>query len=169
MNNKCIYFVEGSCEKQLISALKEAPAKLVPGKIKVFNTVQNIIPKSQILSIQSGTMVVLVFDTDVSETTKLKKNIELLKRYCGKIKIIFLAQVLNFEEELVRCSDVKVVTELTKSDSLNNFKTDFCRMKIKDCRLMLKRHNLDCLRLWATKVPKHFAFIENNCSNIKIK
>jgi hypothetical protein len=169
MNNKCIYFVEGTCEKQLISALKEAPAKLVPGKIKVFNTVQNIIPKSQILSIQSGTMVVLVFDTDTNETTKLKKNIELLKRYCGKIKIIFLAQVLNLEDELVRCSDVKVINELTKSDSTSNFKTDFCRMKIKDCRLMLKRHNLDCSRLWTTKVPKHFAFIENNCSNIKIK
>ena len=29
MNNKCIYFVEGTCEKQLISALKEALAKLI--------------------------------------------------------------------------------------------------------------------------------------------
>ena len=78
MNNKCIYFVEGTCKKQLISALKEAPAKLVPGKIKVFNTVQNIIPKSQILSIQSGTMVVLVFDTDINTPSKL---VELFKKH----------------------------------------------------------------------------------------
>ena len=67
MNNKCIYYVEGPCEQQLIAALKEAPERLIPGKIKVFNVVQNLIPKSQMLSIQAGTTVVLVFDTDVSQ------------------------------------------------------------------------------------------------------
>ena len=51
MNNKCIYYVEGPCEQQLIAALKEAPERLIPGKIKVFNVVQNLIPKSQMLSI----------------------------------------------------------------------------------------------------------------------
>ena len=48
MNNKCIYYVEGPCEQQLIAALKETPARLIPGKVKVFNVVQNLIPKSQI-------------------------------------------------------------------------------------------------------------------------
>ena len=66
--NKCIYYVEGPCEQQLIAALKETPGKLIPGKVKVFNVVQNLIPKSQMLSIQAGTTVVLVFDTDVSQT-----------------------------------------------------------------------------------------------------
>lgn len=51
MNNKCIYYVEGPCEQQLIAALKETPARLIPGKVKVFNVVQNLIPKSQMLSI----------------------------------------------------------------------------------------------------------------------
>ncbi len=51
MNNKCIYYVEGPCEQQLVAALKENPAKLIPGKIKVYNVVQNLIPKSQLLSI----------------------------------------------------------------------------------------------------------------------
>ena len=110
MNNKCIYYVEGPCEQQLIAALKEEPKKLLPGKIKIFNVVQNLIPKSQMLSIQSGTIVVLVFDTDVSKTLNLKKNLELLARYCGRLKIVFLPQVLNLEEELVRCTDVKIVT-----------------------------------------------------------
>ena len=40
-------------------------------------------------SIQAGTTVVLVFDTDVPQTSNLKKNLELLTRYCGKLKIIF--------------------------------------------------------------------------------
>ena len=99
MNNKCIYYVEGPCEQQLIAALKQNPAKLIPGKIKVLNVIQNLIPKSQMLSIQSGTTVVLVFDTDVEQTAKLKKNLELLTRYCGKLQIIFLPQVLNLEDE----------------------------------------------------------------------
>ena len=95
MINKCIYYVEGPCEQQLISALKETPEKLIPGKIKVFNVVQNLIPKSQMLSIQTGTTIVLVFDTDVSLSSTLKKNIELLVRYCGELKVIFLPQVFN--------------------------------------------------------------------------
>ena len=73
MNNKCIYYVEGPCEQQLIAALKETPARLIPGKVKVFNVVQNLIPKSQMLSIQAGTTVVLVFDTDVSQISILKR------------------------------------------------------------------------------------------------
>ena len=77
MNNKCIDYVEGPCEQQLIP----------------------------MLSIQAGTTVVLVFDTDVPQTSNLKKNLELLTRYCGKLKIIFLPQVLNLEDELVRCTD----------------------------------------------------------------
>lgn len=168
MNNKCIYYVEGPCEQQLIAALKETPARLIPGKVKVFNVVQNLIPKSQMLSVQAGTTVVLVFDTDVSQTSNLKKNLELLTRYCGKLKIIFLPQVLNLENELVRCTDVRTVMELTKSGSVKNFKTDFCKIKTKDCRSMLERHKLDYPRLWMTKVPEAFNFVDNNSFQIKI-
>ena len=168
MNNKCIYYVEGPCEQQLIAALKETPARLIPGKVKVFNVVQNLIPKSQMLSIQAGTTVVLVFDTDVSQTSNLKKNLELLTRYCGKLKIIFLPQVLNLENELVRCTDVRTVMELTKSGSVKNFKTDFCKIKTKDCRSMLERHKLDYPRLWMPKVPEAFNFVDNNSFQIKI-
>ena len=168
MNNKCIYYVEGPCEQQLIAALKETPARLIPGKVKVFNVVQNLIPKSQMLSIQAGTTVVLVFDTDVSQTSNLKKNLELLTRYCGKLKIIFLPQVLNLENELVRCTDVRTVMELTKSGSVKNFKTDFCKIKTKDCRSMLESHKLDYPRLWMTKAPEAFNFVDNNSFQIKI-
>ena len=132
MNNKCIYYVEGPCEQQLIAALKEAPERLIPGKIKVFNVVQNLIPKSQ-----------------MSENH-------------------FFPQVLNLEDELVRCTDVRTAMELTKSGSVKNFKTDFCKMKAKDCRSMLERHKLDYARLWMTKTPEAFSFVENNSFQIKI-
>ena len=90
-----------------------------------------------------------------------------LTRYCGKLKIIFLPQVLNLEDELVRCADVRTAMELTKSGSVKNFKTDFCKMKTKDCRSMLERHKLDYARLWMTKTPEAFSFVENNSSQIK--
>ena len=125
------YYVEGSCEQQLIAALKEAPERLIPGKIKVFNVVQNLIPKSQ-----------------MSENH-------------------FFPQVLNLEDELVRCTDVRTAMELTKSGSVKNFKTDFCKMKAKDCRSMLERHKLDYARLWMTKTPEAFNFVENNSFQIK--
>ena len=168
MNNKCIYYVEGPCEQQLVAALKESPSKLIPGKVKVYNFVQNLIPKSQMLSIQSGTTVVLAFDTDVEQTTNLKKNLELLNRYCGKLHIVFLPQVLNLEDELVRCTDVKSVIELTKSKGIRNFKTDFCKLKTKECRTMLERHGLKIEQIWSTKVPEVFSFAESNSDQIKL-
>lgn len=168
MNNKCIYYVEGPCEQQLVAALKENPAKLIPGKIKVYNVVQNLIPKSQLLSIQCGTTIVLVFDTDVEQTTNLKKNLERLRKYCGRLYIVYLPQVLNLEDELVRCTDVQNVVDLTRSNGVRNFKTDFCKLKVKDCRAMLERYGLKTERLWTTKVSEAFAFVESNSNRIKV-
>ena len=37
----------------------------------------------------------------------------------------------------------------------------------KDCRSMLERHKLDYARLWMTKTPEAFSFVENNSSQIK--
>ena len=90
MSSKCIYYVERLCEQQLIAALKENPARLISGKVRVFNVIQNLIPKSQMISIQAGTTVVLVFDTDVPQTANLRENLELLNRYCGKLRIVYL-------------------------------------------------------------------------------
>ena len=74
---------------------------------------------------------------------------------------------MNLEDELVRCTDVRTAMELTKSGSVKNFKTDFCKMKAKDCRSMLERHKLDYARLWMTKTPEVFNFVENNSFQIK--
>lgn len=167
MNNKCIYYVEGSCEQQLINALKQNPSKLIPGKVKVFNIIQKLIPKSQILSIQPGTIITFVFDTDVSVTGYLKKNIQLLKTYCVRVNIIYLPQVLNLEEELARCTDVKTAPELTQSKGNKNFKADFCKLKVQECRNMLERHHIRVEELWTQTVPMDFRFIERNSKFVK--
>lgn len=160
--------MEGACEQQLVSALKEGPQRLIPGKVKVFNVVQNLIPKSQLLSIQPGTTVVLVFDTDIQQTVNLRKNLELLSTYCGRVFIVFFPQVLTLEDELIRATDVKTITELTKSSSNRKFKTDFCRMSPKDCRAMLERHHLNYKTLWMTPPPEGFFFVLNNGDAVKL-
>lgn len=168
MNRKCIYFVEGLCEEQLIKALKEPPAKILYGKVKVFNVIQNIIPKSLLLSIQPGTIFTLAFDTDVKKTDTLIKNIERLTHFCGSIRIVYLPQVLTLEDELVRCTNIKSIPDLTKSNSIKNFKTDFCKITPKDCRFLLERHHPNHERLWTTEPFDIFSFIIPNSPLIKV-
>jgi hypothetical protein len=167
MNNTCVYFVEGACEEKLINALKESPARIAPGKIKIFNVIQNELPRSILISIQPGSRVVFVFDTDVSRTDQLGKNIQRLRKLCSGVKIICLAQVLNVEDELVRCTDVSSPRELTKSRTDKDFKRDFCA--VKDCRALLNRHHLDADRLWTTEPPSEFLFLPRNSSQIRLR
>lgn len=166
MKNNYIYFVEGKCEATLLAALKEQPQKIVSGKVKVFNVIANLIPRSQLLTIQTDTTIIFVFDTDVSVTEQLRKNIELVSMYCSKTKIIFLPQVKNLEDELVRCTDVNNVAELTHSRSNKDFKRDFCALT--NCRDVLNRHQLDVLRLWTQNPPEVFSFVPKNSNAIKL-
>lgn len=166
MNKNCIYFCEGPCDEVLIKALKEEPQLIAPGKTKVFNVVTSFLPKSVLLAIKPNTTVVFVFDTDVELTDKLKKNIEYIDRFCSKSKLVFLPQVKNLEDELVRCSNVAKVIELTQSKSISNFKTDFCR--ISNARAVLLEHQIDVLKLWTTNLPEVFAFVPRNSDLIKL-
>ena len=167
MKNNCIYFAEGKCEERLLNALKENPQKIQSGRVKVFNVIQELIPKSQLVTIQAGTTVVLVFDTDVPNTECLRENIKRLSTLCTKLKLVFLPQVLNFEDELVRSCEIKNVTELTHSRSNKDFKRDFCALK--NVRALLDRANLNMGRIWTEKTPDKFAFIVENSHEIKIK
>ena len=121
MNRKCIYLAEGECEEKLIKALKESPALLIPGKVKRFNAIQNELKTSQLVTFAPGSLVVLVFDTDKPITEHLKNNIPMLKKRCSGVSVVTIAQVLHFEDEIVRCTDVTKAPELTKSQGLNEF------------------------------------------------
>ena len=168
MNRRCIYFVEGECEKQLIAALKTSPERLIPGKVKVYNVIQKLIPKSQLLSIQPKTTVALVFDTDVADRRYLDKNIELIKKHCVSVNIVNLMQVLDFEDEIVRSTDVNEAKELTKSKSTSNFKTDFCRMNPVHCRKLLERHKFDIRKLWVSSPPDAFEDLKQETEKVVV-
>lgn len=165
---RCMYYVEGSCEERLINALKIEPRILVPGKVKVHNVILEELPRREVNMIQAGTMVVFVFDTDVEKTDILKRNIDHVKKYALQAKIVNLAQVMNFEDEIVRATDVKKAQDITKSSSLKGFKNDFCKMKMEDCRNALERHHLDASKLWITKMPSAFEFVQQGSAAVKI-
>lgn len=162
MNKKCIYFVEGSCEKQLIDALKQRPAKLIPGKVKILNPVQRRLSKSLLLTIDPGSIVVFVYDTDKPEAEILLENIALLANLCVSVRVVHLMQVLNIEDELVRSTDVKSAPELTKSRGTGAFKSDFCRLTPLACRSLLDRHHLNAGKLWNTPSPAPYDRISRN-------
>lgn len=166
MNSKCVYFAEGECEAQLLNALKQYPEKILPGKVRVFNVVQNVLPKSQLLTLQAGMTVVFVFDTDTDQSEHLRQNIQRVRRYC-RVRLLTAAQVLNLEDELTRCTDVSEVCDLTQSKGRRNFKADFCRMKPEDCRAMLERHRLDMTKLWSEEPPSAFGFLSQNGRSVK--
>ena len=153
-NRKYYYFVEGQCEEKLVKALKLNPALLMPGKVKIFNVVQNIISLSILMSIEPGSAAVLIFDTDKAETDHLKSNINSLKKRCSGVDVLTILQVLNFEDEIERTTDVKNAENLTKSKTVEDFKSTVNRIKDVDFRRMLERHRLDMNELWEKSRPK---------------
>ena len=164
---KCIYLTEGECEEKLIKALKEKPSLIVPGKVKKFNVIQDELPVSLLIQFDPGSMVALVFDTDKEETEHLRKNLELLRSLSFKVEVLTILQVLNFEDEIERATDVDKAQELTKSRTVGDFKSAVNRMKEKEFRNALKRHKLDIGRLWTQKPPKPFGFIRQDSKMIK--
>ena len=100
-----------------------------------------------------------MFDTDVSNTTYLWSNIKRVKEICpSKVKLLFLVQVKNFEEEIVRATDVKKTSDLTSNKSNKDFKRDF--ILLKDLPSVLRKHCFDINKMWRQPVPSPF------CQNI---
>ena len=167
-NRKCYYFTEGQCEEKLVKALKLKPALLKPGKVKLFNVVQNILPVSILMSIEPGSVAVLVFDTDKDETDHLKQNIKLLKKRCTGVEVLTILQVLNFEDEVERATDVNCAENLTRSKTVEDFKSSVNRMKEIDLRRALERNKLSMDTLWTKEPPKSFHFLSQDSGKIKV-
>lgn len=168
-NKKCYYFAEGQCEEKLIKALKTKPSRVIPGKVKRFNVIQNKLPVSILMSLDPGSIVVFVFDTDKKETECLKQNIASLEKICSNVEVFTVVQVLNFEDEIERATDVDRAQDLTRSATIDDFKSAVNKMKEVEFRRALNRHKLDMSALWSMKPPKTFRFISQNAEKIKIR
>ena len=166
-NRQYVYLTEVECEEKLVKALKEKPALIHSGRVEKFNVSQNIIPPRKLMQFALGSVVVLVFDTDKEETEILRKNIALLKSLSFKVEVLTVVQVLNFEDEIERSTDVLHAQDFTRSISVNDFKRAVNRMKEKEFRSALKRHKLNLEKLWSVKPPKGFSFIKQDAEKIK--
>ena len=166
MNTKRIlYLVEGQCEEKLINALKKEPSLVQPGKCKVFNPIGAKLTPNDFISIPIGSVIVLVFDTDVANTDILNHNLKMIRKYGPRCEAILVPQVKNVEDELLRATIVKKIEDLTKSKSHSNFKSDFCSLT--NCRAVLEKYELEMKELWSKNPVGAFEEYPQQSSKIK--
>lgn len=128
-DNTYIYFVEGECEKHIISFLKNN--YIVSGRVLKLNPIQELISATKLRILKPNTVAILIFDTDTNDgLEKLNKNKLLLNRTKNIKDIITVPQVENFEDELIRATVIKNIKKFTKSKSTKDFKRDFLKTKM---------------------------------------
>ena len=82
------YFVEGANEEKILNVLKTDLRLIQPGKVQIFNVVEQEFTKPRFMSIKNGTVVVLVFDTDTGKISTLLSNIKFLKKIHSIVEVI---------------------------------------------------------------------------------
>lgn len=120
------YFVEGECEKKFIDAFKVPPHDFIlPGKVMVFNFINQRISKARIASVRKDTSaIILVYDIDVEKTNILEENIKTLKT-AGFNEIYHVQSIKNFEDEIVHSSNIKKIDDMFNTSSVSAFKAEF--------------------------------------------
>lgn len=162
------YYVEGEDETKLVNILKTQLKMIKSGKVQKLNVVEELITDAMLRPLKTGTIVVLIFDTDTKNLGILNCNITKLKKCNSVSKVITIPQVANLEEELVRSCDIKKITELLNSSSLTDFKRDFIRINNLDAKLL--EHKFDINIFWSQKPPILYQNIdiENDSKEIKL-
>ena len=115
------YYVEGDDEKRLIEVLKTDMRLIIPGKVQILNVVQERLTDLKLRTLQDGTTLVFVFDTDVGVPTILNENIIKAKKSSNIKDVYCVPQVKNIEDELIRAMGLKNIEELLNSKSKKDF------------------------------------------------
>lgn len=160
------YLVEGDTEKKIVQILKDNMKDIVPGKVQRFNVVQEEISDFYLRTIKLGTVVVLVFDTDVCFDEILRKNIKKLLNTPSVKCVVKIPQVKNLEDELVFSCNIKKITELLNSQSISAFKSDILR--INNLQNKLVENSFDINKFWSRNPYKPFQDISNDAEIIKL-
>ena len=161
------YYVEGEDEKSLLDALKSELKCIESGKVEKFNVIQNRFTSARIRPLKSGTIIVLVYDTDVETNVEiLKYNIDFLEKQIAIKEVICIPQVKNLEDELKRSCKIKCVGELTNSKTT----TDYKRAMISCTNLgaKLNKCDFDISKMWRQLPINSFKQFGNNAEKIKI-
>lgn len=159
------YFVEGENEEKIVQILKTELQLIVPGKVQVFNVIDQKLTKMRLMSLKACTTVILVFDTDTGNTSTLIENINFLKKQATVKEVICITQVKNLEDELLRSCDVKQIKELTGSKSNSNYKRDM--LNDSNFAKKLQKHKFDMSKFRNT-VDESYKDIGNDAYKIKL-
>ena len=164
------YFVEGECEKKLLkSFMYLEDDSFVEGKVEILNFVNSKITKPFARSIKKDTIVVIVIDTDVNDTSNLDFNIEMLKSVSlvKETNIVVVQSVKNFEDEIVfSCNKISEINQLFSTKGKPEFKKKFINHN--DIVSKLKKVGFSIEKIWSRKASGGFDKYTNNSKRIKI-
>ncbi len=163
--------MEGQNEKKLVDVLKSEFQWIANGKVFVHNVLTRPIPRASLRQIKNNTIAIFLFDTDNEQCgiDLLQENIQTLKSQHHIKDVITILQVKNIEDELIRSTDIRKITDLLQSKSENGFKNDFNRTDMRRLRQKLEEHHFDIDRLWVMKGTGIFAEVMNNSAKIRVK
>lgn len=170
MRRKAIYhyYVEGEDEKKLFDVLKKDLCCIESGKVDKMNVVQTKFTVARIRPLKQGTIVVLVYDTDVENNMDiLQFNVRFLNNQKGIREVICIPQVKHLEDELLRACEIKNIIELTKSTSRSNYKNDLINCTNLGARL--KSCKFDISKMWKQMPTNKFKCFGNYAEKIKIQ
>ena len=161
------YYVEGEDDQKVVDTLRLKMRLIRTGKVHVLNVVEEEIPDMRLRALSSGTLVVLVFDTDTGRTDILNKNIKKLAKHPSVCGIVTIPQVGNLEEELVHSCNIRQIKELLNSRSNDDFKRDVLRVTNLDAKL--REHKFDIDIFWSTDPARPYQNIQNESAKVKLK
>lgn len=159
------YFVEGDDDKKVVNTLKTELQVIIPGKVHKFNVIENRLNMGHLRTLRSGTIIILVFDTDTGKTSILEENIKFLKNQKIVKEVYCITQVMNLEDELVRSCSIDAIKELTKSKSNTDFKRDILR--ISNLKDRLEACGFECAKFWNSKPQNEYKHFSNDSDKVK--
>ena len=160
------YFVEGEDDRKVVNTLKTDLQWIKPGKVQVFNVIEEELTSLITRTLKPGTIVVLVFDTDTGKKNTLLKNIRFLQKDSNVKQVLCIMQVKNLEDEFLRSCAISQIKELTGSKSNSDYKRDLLRQS--NLADKLKKHQFQLEKFWNSS-DKVYESICNDSAQIKIK
>lgn len=160
------YFVEGEDDRKVVNILKTDLQWIKPGKVQVFNVIEEELTSLITRTLKPGTIVVLVFDTDTGKKNTLLKNIRFLQKDSNVKQVLCIMQVKNLEDEFLRSCAISQIKELTGSKSNSDYKRDLLRQS--NLADKLKKHQFQFEKFWNSS-DKVYESICNDSAQIKIK
>lgn len=160
------YFVEGEDDRKVVNTLKTDLQWIKPGKVQVFNVIEEELTSLITRTLKPGTIVVLVFDTDTGKKNTLLKNIRFLQKDSNVKQVLCIMQVKNLEDEFLRSCAISQIKEPTGSKSNSDYKRDLLRQS--NLADKLKKHQFQFEKFWNSS-DKVYESICNDSAQIKIK